>query len=245
LKIGFFHWLLNFILNNWSAAHAHTRPPTANEIEAILKNRCSGSDFDHWRGVINTIKRANRKSLERALQILWPFRLNGDSMDLSSNESLMTMGQSTLLRVSAENLLNLIDCRRRFLTYEDMNTHIVRVMSMIGRDRHLTSEEARSVKALVDVPGTNNKLGDYDLDDPTKHKRYIDIKNELFGKDAPSKNTLVPPMYCLIHRALCRLNAAIKFFENKCLGDMDMNSRHLQSAKLDLIAYLEQVGTHQ
>jgi len=241
LKIGFFHWLLNFILNNWYHSHSHKVPPTAKDIKDIVSHQCSSSTFDNWRDVIASIKKIHLTSLERALQIMWPFPLDDDSVELSSNQSLMTMSQNTFLHIPAENLLKLINGRSRLLKHEDMNTHIVRVMSMIGRDRHLTSEEALRPKQHVNVPGTNIVLASYELDDPTKYEAYAKIYKGLFGAGAAAKNTLVPPLYCLIHKALCRLNSAIQFFDGKCLGHMDMNSRNLQSAKLDLITYLEQV----
>jgi len=240
LKIGFFHWLLNFILNSWY--HKHRCIPTAKEINGIVSSNCSNSAFDNWRDVINSIKKKDLTSLERALRIMWPFPLDGDSMELSSNQSLMTMSQYTFLRIPAENLINLINGRTRLLKREDMNTHIVRVMSMIGRDRQLTCEEDLKQKRSVIVPNSNCQLSDYQLDDPTKYKRYAAIFDSLFGKDVATKNTLVPPMYCLIHKAMCRLNAAIKFFEDKFTGRLDMNSRNLQSAKLDLVTYMEQVS---
>lgn len=239
LKVGFFQWLLNYILNSWLFDKANKLPPTSKEIGSILVAKCSGAEFDIWRGVIASIKRKQLTSLERALLIMWPFPMD-DSAELTSNSSLMTMGNHTLLCVPAENLLKLIEFRRALLRRDDLNTHIVRVMNMIGRDRHISSEEAQRPKSHVDVPCTNIKLKEYELDNPTKHKRYGEIMKESFGPE-DGKNTLVPPMYCLIHKAVCKLNSAIEFFKHLRIDQLHNNPRNLQTAKLDLIAYLEQV----
>lgn len=240
LRIGFFHWLLSVI-------NRESSPPDQTRVRDILTN--NRSQLARWERIVAELLIARvMNSFVQVVKLLWNNFLDDDRVAGRTNFNFVT-SVTTLVTYPTSYVIELLQFRKAMLSYEILNTHVKRVMKLIGRNVQETVS-MRSAKKSIEGPFNHSLSTLYEIDDPTTQSTYSTLLN---GMSANTRNSVVPPFVCIVYKAALLLGTVHAFAaaypppstndDNASSRGPSLPPRKFQSAKNAILWYLEQVKT--
>eukprot|EP00798_Chlamydomonas_sp_ICE-L_P002892 gene2892-biopygen8737 len=241
LRIGFFHWLLSVIIRESS-------PPEESHVRNIVTS--NRMQLVKWERIVEELLVAKViKSFVQVVKLMWNNFIDDDRVAGRTNFNFVT-SVTTLVTYPTSYVMDLLQFRKEMLSYEILNTHIKRVMKLIGRNVQETVS-MRSAKKSVEGPFSHNVSTLYEIDDPTTQSAY---KALMEDKSTKTRNSVVPPFAAIVYKAALLLGTVHAFAkDNPPPSDLLDNKepsrgpslpsrsvRKFQSAKNAMLWYLEQ-----
>eukprot|EP00798_Chlamydomonas_sp_ICE-L_P005474 gene5474-biopygen4699 len=242
LRIGFFHWLLSVIIRQSS-------PPKESHVRDIVTS--NRMQLVKWERIVEELLVAKViRSFVQVVKLMWNNFIDDDSVAGRTNFNFVT-SVTTLVTYPTSYVMDLLKFRKEMLSYEILNTHIKRVMKLIGRNVQETVS-MRSAKKSVEGPCSHNVSTLYEIDDPTTQSAY---KALMEDRSTNTRNSVVPPFAAIVYKAALLLGTVHAFTkDNAPPSDLPDNKepsrgpslpsrsvRKFQSAKNSMLWYLEQV----
>eukprot|EP00798_Chlamydomonas_sp_ICE-L_P009866 gene9866-biopygen7051 len=236
LRIGFFHWLLSVIIRQSS-------PPTESHVRDILTS--NRMQLVKWERIVEELLVAKViRSFVQVVKLLWNNFIE-DDVDADRTNFNFVTSVTTLVTYPTSYVMDLLKFRKEMLSYKILNTHIKRVMKLIGRNVQETVS-MRSATKSVEGPYSHNVSTLYEIDDPTTQSAY---KALMEDRKTNTRNSVVPPFAAIVYKAALLLGTVHAFTkDNPPPSDLPDNSRgpslpsrKFQSAKNSMLWYLEQV----
>eukprot|EP00798_Chlamydomonas_sp_ICE-L_P009004 gene9004-biopygen8888 len=239
LRIDFFHWLLSVIIRQSS-------PPTESHVRDIVTS--NRMQLVKWERIVEELLVAKViRSFVKVVKLLWNNFIEDDVVAGRTNFNFVT-SVTTLVTYPTSYVMDLLKFRKEMLSYEILNTHIKRVMKLIGRNVQETVS-MRSAKKSAEGPCSHNVSTLYEIDDPTTQSAY---KALMEDRSTNTRNSVVPPFAAIVYKAALLLGTVHAFTkDNPPPSDLPDNSRgpslpsrsvrKFQSAKNSMLWYLEQV----
>eukprot|EP00798_Chlamydomonas_sp_ICE-L_P031912 gene31912-biopygen5715 len=242
LRIGFFHWLLSVIIRQSS-------PPKESHVRNIVTS--NRMQLVKWERIVEELLVAKViKSFVQDVKLMWNNFIDDDRVAGRTNFNFVT-SVTALVTYPTSYVMDLLQFRKEMLSYEILNTHIKRVMKLIGRNVQETVS-MRSAKKSVEGPCSHNVSTLYEIDDPTTQSAY---KALMEDRSTNTRNSVVPPFAAIVYKAALLLGTVHAFTkDNPPPSDLPDNKepsrgpslpsrsvRKFQSAKNSMLWYLEQV----
>eukprot|EP00798_Chlamydomonas_sp_ICE-L_P027742 gene27742-biopygen5165 len=209
LRIGFFHWLLSVIIRQSS-------PPKESHVRNIVTS--NRMQLVKWERIVEELLVAKViKSFVQVVKLMWNNFIDDDRVAGRTNFNFVT-SVTTLVTYPTSYIMDLLQFRKEMLSYEILNTHIKRVMKLIGRNVQETVS-MRSAKKSVEGPCSHNVSTLYEIDDPTTQSAY---KALMEDKSTNTRNSVRGN----------RLQGSLAIGDRPCVMIMTRVSRTMEATRL-------------